>query len=113
MTKKINHTKIAECIKKLTICDEGKQGITEILKEFGYNPPKGPKLRMPKVGEVWQDNITNEAFVVAYINKDKSEISVHYLKNYDSGDTSVGEWPTDFERDEFVARSLNEYFGVK
>jgi hypothetical protein len=47
---------ITEKIEALPVCKDAKAAVANLLKEFGYEPPKPPATaRYPKKGEVWRD----------------------------------------------------------
>lgn len=51
--KPMNHEQIKQKIESIPgICKEGKEAVSNLLKEFGYVPPVVERL--PKEGEIWQ-----------------------------------------------------------
>lgn len=62
----INHKKIKELIANASVlCPKAKQFVTNLMVEtVGYKPPKDPKPKEPKVGEIWENNTNHNIYLI-------------------------------------------------
>lgn len=98
----MDNAKISKLVEELPICKDGKAKVTDILKEFGYNPP--PTVRSPKPGEVWE----YEGSYILILNHD----GYHYF-HHKGASSGVGAYS--FYKKEgwkYVAESISEAIEV-